>query len=426
MWKGNKQVICGPYGSGKTVLIQCKAATLACCGQHVLVIVPHHLVKSYSDILKEIIKPEENYDKFITLISIRKFYTSFYKYEKLAENRHVLVDELLYPTTRDMYDHIFLDFLSRLLKESKRCVWIAPHAYLVTKHMFFNKNFESALCLPFQFKRKLSEYFVFLRITMRTTKEIHDYKNRLEFIDFKHEFKSEDKDKAANDDFFQLLYINNVLGHSISGFPVQTISYLNHYHYLRQIICILYQNIYNGDKIYQYELKFEKEPFHHFAATKIIEKVKGLKDIAPDIEYQDIAIIMDYYEKLHSLISELSPVNDPLEKLKGYLQILNFEGGNAVTMCYSNEIASLEWPVVFHIQSTDLRNANSKDNDKISFIQSEHDLIISRCTAYFIHICFSHPDSFTNKSFGEKFNAWYHKQHNHKKRLDEAIKEYCE
>ena len=427
VWNGNKQVICGPYGSGKTVLIQCKAATLACCGQHVLVIVPHHLIENYWNFFEEVVEPKCNKNEFIKLISIKDFYKSFPKYEKLAKSRHVFVDELLYPTSGNPFaDFVFLDVLSCLLQERNYYVWIASHAYSVTENMLFNKDFESAICLPFQFKQKLSKYFVFLHITMRTTKEIHDYKNQLEFNDFNREFKSEDKDKAANDEFFQLLYINNVLGHSISGLPVETILYSKHYCLKRKSRHKIKRKN-KSYKAYRHVYKIKKESFLFFSAKQIIKKVRYLKRVVPDIKYQNIAIIMDFYEKFHSLTSESSPVylnHDPLGELKAHLQMLNFNGGNAVTMCYSNEIASLEWPIVFHIQCTDLCT-NAKDKDKISFIQSDHGLIISRCMAYFIHICCSRPDSLTNKSFGEKFNAWYLKQQNHKKCLGEAINEYC-
>ena len=59
IWEGKKhQVICGPLGSGKTVLIQCKAATLACHdiserSKNVLVIIPNHLKVKYQNFFIE-------------------------------------------------------------------------------------------------------------------------------------------------------------------------------------------------------------------------------------------------------------------------------------------------------------------------------------------------------------------------------------
>jgi len=49
----NKQVICGPYGLGKTVLIQHKAYELASSGEEVMIIVPHHLVPLYEEFFQE-------------------------------------------------------------------------------------------------------------------------------------------------------------------------------------------------------------------------------------------------------------------------------------------------------------------------------------------------------------------------------------
>jgi len=46
-WNERNQIICGPFGSGKTILIQCKAVELARSGKEVMVIVPYHLVPQY-------------------------------------------------------------------------------------------------------------------------------------------------------------------------------------------------------------------------------------------------------------------------------------------------------------------------------------------------------------------------------------------
>ena len=53
-WQRRKQVICGPYGCGKTILVQCKAITLARNKCKVLVIVPLHLKQVYKNFLMTI------------------------------------------------------------------------------------------------------------------------------------------------------------------------------------------------------------------------------------------------------------------------------------------------------------------------------------------------------------------------------------
>lgn len=473
VWKKNKQVICGPFGSGKTVLIQCKAATLACSQEKVLVIVPHHLVANYKEYFKEVKLDDW---KFITLISITDFYRSFLEYEKLTKSRHVFIDELLYPTTGDLfgkYDKLFIHMLSQLLKENGYCVWIASHAYSITKDLLFDKNFESVHNLRFQFRQKFKEYFVYLHTTMRTTKEIHNYKNQLEFKDFcDHKFKIEDLDKIANDEFFQLLYMENFLGHSISGSRVETIEYSKHCHNRRIIKIKAKDNHYWYNKHKKYrKIKIKKISLLYFSAKVIIKRIKYLmKHTKSSKDYQDIAIIIDYFEKQrafqksnntlqrkkHCLLKKIEAttkkltikheeqkmncymskfiklynikIRGPLETVKAHLRKLKFgyiDGKHAITMCYSNKIASLQWPVVFHIQCTNLQNTKGKRSRKrISFLQSDHSLIISRCMGHYVHICHSDMDRFTNKSFGEKFFEWRQKQQNNRKSRVEALKEY--
>ena len=111
----------------------------------------------------------------------------------------------------------------------------------------------------------------------------------------------------------------------------------------------------------------------------------------------------------------------PLEKVLAHLCKLRFRKIDGKNMYYSNQIASLQWPVVFHIQCT--VNSKCKNEKRISCLQSDHGLIISRCMGQFIHICPSSPDWQTNKSF-EKFIYWYQKQQNRKNPIDEALKKY--
>ena len=99
-------------------------------------------------------------------------------------------------------------------------------------------------------------------------------------------------------------------------------------------------------------------------------------------------------------------------------------------MCYSNEIASLEWPIVFHIQYTDLEA--SRDT---LFLEADQCLIISRCMVHYFHICqnsYVTEAPVSNRSF-QTFYKWYNDQYpqNRRKRHDsgkasygDAFKEY--
>ena len=60
VWHEERQVICGPFGNGKTLLLQCKAARLANDGESVLVIVPLYLIPGYKKFFEETVYKKDS------------------------------------------------------------------------------------------------------------------------------------------------------------------------------------------------------------------------------------------------------------------------------------------------------------------------------------------------------------------------------
>ena len=211
IWNKPKQVICGPYGCGKTILLQCKAMILARCDNAVLVIVPLHLKAVYEKFFAD------NLDEYkimnVKLYSVEEFYNKFDDFKKLAKASHVFVDELLwryvksnpscggltyYSDTNDTkYKKInqavklpieqlkvgikFLNMLHDLFKCSDKYVWIVPTLYAVLSKVLVDTAPEEV----FHFEKLFpSESFSDLNTIMRTCKEVHEYKAKNEFQDF--------------------------------------------------------------------------------------------------------------------------------------------------------------------------------------------------------------------------------------------------
>ena len=73
VWGKCKQVICGPFGSGKTILIQYKVAELASSDEEVMVIVPHHLMPGYDEFFKQMSNIELcSVEQFSKILKITK------------------------------------------------------------------------------------------------------------------------------------------------------------------------------------------------------------------------------------------------------------------------------------------------------------------------------------------------------------------
>ena len=191
VWHKERQVICGPFGSGKTVLIQCKAAHLANDGESVLVIVPLHLIPGYKKFFEETVMK----DSKPQLISRVELYEHFDKYKTSAQSSHVFIDELLWPYSPDELPesedeherdrrkiHVF-ELLQILMNENNQnCVWIAPHLFAFVNLSYFKpsdviEGMSTVFLAICMLKR-----FPISRLTniMRTSKQINDLKVKQE------------------------------------------------------------------------------------------------------------------------------------------------------------------------------------------------------------------------------------------------------
>ena len=183
VWHKERQVICGPFGSGKTVLIQCKAACLANDGESVLVIVPLHLIPRYKKFFEETVK-----DSKLQLISVVELYGHFNKYKTLAQSRHVFVDELLWPYSplnmpkcKDEDDrrkiHVFELLQILMNKSNQKCVWIVPHLFALVNFPYIKHPTDAMKVMSATFLAMcILERFPISRLTniMRTSKQIND------------------------------------------------------------------------------------------------------------------------------------------------------------------------------------------------------------------------------------------------------------
>ena len=359
VWTTQKQIIYGVYGSGKTVLAQCKAADLARSHGKVLVIVPYHLKEVYKEFFNLHVNNELN-KKCIILVSKSDFYCNFCAYEILAQSSHVIVDELLCPC-KDRYDYplqscLFLDFLCYLFNHSKKTVWVIPHLYCLAEESLCGNNSVTSLAVQFMHKFKNFQS-TNLKITMRTSKAIHDYKSRLEFASLdnypfqNHHFK---------DEYFQLA-INSTLGHSITGPCVKIITYSDE-------SCENYS-------LEKRNCEAESCPFYFFCAHVINAEIKQL--LKMHVQIKDIAITADFSKKPN------------IECVCYYLKLQGFsEYVPNISICRYEELASLEWPVVIHVKDNKIARKYFNEQNTSLFIRNQHSLIISRCMVQYIVICY--------------------------------------
>ena len=461
IWHKERQVICGPFGSGKTVLIQCKAARLANDGESVLVIVPLHLIPGYKKFFEKTVKK----DSKPQLISRVELYEHFDKYKSLAQSSHVFIDELLWPYSPDELlecedeherdrrkIHVF-ELLQTLMNESNQnCVWIAPHLFaLINIYLSFFKPIDVIEGMSAVFLAMcILERFPISRLTniMRTSKQINEVKVKQEqnwldqpllkiirhFLDsltlFLDNFPSfltncleslssspsvscyvnkirevrrqqgqiasgeswsdEGTYEALKNKFPDHLYyitiiqplFRNTLGHCVAGPPVKTITYPTH--------CCNYDV---HDKLPNETSKF-KEHFHHFFAKALKAEIEVLLREPPELkestkkiplQASDIAIIKDFQDDNLNLDHDTHNIKTLLHDagVKTCTVTEQQGGTNEVAICESCDIASLEWPVVFHVSSTE-RLSSSIDR----YIHGES-LIISRAKVQYILLCVS-------------------------------------
>ena len=391
VWTTQKQIIYGVYGSGKTVLAQCKAADLACSQKKVLVIVPNHLKKVYKEFFNLHVNDELN-KKYIILVSKSDFYRNFCTYEILAQSSHVIVDELLclgkdlfqYP----LQSYLFLDVLCYLFNHSKRTVWVIPHLYYLAEESLCGNNSVTSLAVQFMHKFKNFQSTK-LKITMRTSKKIHDYESRLEFASLdnypfeNHHFK---------DEYFQLA-INSTLGHSITGPCVKIITY--------------FDESFKNYHLHKRNCEAEKCPFYFFCAHVILAEIIQLEKM--QVQIKDIAITADF-----NILPNIECLCFYLMKLQGFLKY-----APNITICRYEELASLEWPVVIHVKDNKIAKEYFNEQNTSLFIRNQHSLVISRCMVQYIVIC--HPGDlpvFSDKTF-QGFQQYCKKEESKKEEIDE-------
>lgn len=437
--ENRKQIIFGPYGSGKTILIQCKAADLALSGKNVLVIVPtDHLMTKYKVffdkhvraknksqevyvkiiiIKEEITVPDLEHEKRnvtkkwknewnsvggkIMLLSLKIFSKDFWLYKKLAKTSHIFIDEFLWlPLELQSPEYDLKNFLMNFLvfhiihrKKKYNYVWIAPHLYIVLTVLLRPQSAHKDLVV-FALSTSVDRHMpiTMLGTTMRTTKQIHDFMIQKEWDDFcKYEFS--DKRLHFLFKFYDKIFksvLCNSHGHHITGPQVRIV----------KLNCGI-TNPHGKNML---------DVFLHHCAEAIGIEVNRLLTVCK-MKLQDIAIMIDAFPSQYKHVKETL-----LEKLNpqrpnphvNYNKYCSFDqqqeiDSNAVVICNCDHIASLEWPVVIHVKCFYHWNSSNER----TFIEGYSNMIASRCTMQYIIICsevtkvaWPHSKSLQN------FNLW--------------------
>jgi len=424
-WKKSKQVICGPYGCGKTILLQCKAMELARHDHKVLVIVPNHLKQVYQNFFdKNLSKKCSN----INLFSVEEFYENFDNYATQAKVRHVFVDELLWRYVDSNCDSSlshykatgtadnlvrnfqktvlslaferqlnqlvmtlvvaedntsvsikFLDLLNYLLnRDDKLFVWIVPNYYAVLCKLFTNKGTKEVAHFEKIFQSE--ENVTVLTTIMRTSKLHHQYIKKNEFEEICMLFNIGDIELIKRAFFHSDLYgrlLGGYLGHSISG---------------------------HNEKVCYYDPEIYIDDFEAFCVETLLTEIDELLSVVnipkcdssikwetkSQLNPRDIAIISrdDGYVQLDSILKSVN------EKSIGQWTLCTIEqyhqGYDGVPICYSQYVASLEWPVVIHIRH--FKRAKISHDGLYKTLhcfgaQEEESVIPSRCMLQYILIC---------------------------------------
>ena len=414
-WKKRKQVICGTYGCGKTVLLQCKAMTLARSEHAVLVIVPLHLKPVYKKFFTDTLQTNEI--KNIELLSVEDFYNSFDEYKVLAEASHVFVDELLwryvdsnggssissykktsgetnlryYGNTRGDYASKrgveFINLLYTLFTDSsnQKHVWIVPNLFNILPAYFVSRALsDEASHFDVLFQYEVSN-FTGLTTVMRTCKEIHEYIKKNESKDFSRP-KNEDyyiNNGFFNTDIYGILFCSK-LGHSISAKPI-----------LGSNVQIFdYPGIpdefpaYCVRKIQREINKLLKEGEFVTITCEGVRPIKRNKAFRPT----DLVIIASMTKKIDleeimKSVNQLQQSNEDLEVVHWKLCTIQKYHENPseteIPICYSKDVASLEWPVVIHIRYLKTGAGGFTIQDSLG----EDNVVVSRCILYYILIC---------------------------------------
>lgn len=291
-----------------------------------------------------------------------------------------------------------VNFLLSLFKDKDRsqCLWIVPHLYIIIRQQLFYSSAQTGEV--HHFIAQLEELPISsLNTIMRTCKQVHNFKVKKEWQEFCDCIDGEESlDCFLEHMVFRMVFVN-FLGHSVSGPPVKTVLYPSHCR--------------------QYSIP-EKHPnqkiidhFHHFSARVLQAEIdqilrdppaielirKGVFETSkipgskPTIEPRDIVIVGDSSESNLDLVlikELLKGANFTLCSVKEHQ-----EGKNAIPICYSCDIASLEWPVVLHVQAKRNQQLHYRKGSKspgmfinFPFFEGDQSVITSRCMVYYIHI----------------------------------------
>ena len=416
-YKIKQQVIYGPYGSGKTILIQYKAAELAFNNDcKVLIILPteclvikykvffHHyqLTPRKNKIETYVNKTEylqsDRPGSEIFLVSMDIFNENLRLYSQLATQCHVFVDELLWlpysPEKSDMISNT-IDLIF-LLNNGERYLWIAPYLYIIFIHLFTNSEVKEAE----KFLKSVSNsslHITILTTTMRTTKQVHDFIVQKEWQDFCKYINFKNIVHRIDDDVFKSVLCSSH-GNYQSGSPVRI------FRLDPRVI----------DHFCEYMVSSR---LPHFSLPQLILREVERHYNVLKIKPKDMAVIVDTCTKnhiyiKHKLLNELI-LGSKKQNAKYTFSSLSdkkFEERiDIVAVCNSDDIASFEWSVVIHVKNTYDRNYRLENSSNtLTYFNSHHNMIASRCTMHYIIICreyqedaWPHMKSFLN------FKLWY-------------------
>ena len=416
VWKTKRQIIFGPYGSGKTELIQCKAADLANSDEKVLIILPtDQLITKYLTFFKKFVdkskvekiekavgEDEEVNTKTIIqqeeqkwsgphgrimLLPLEIFIKNFWLYKKLAQTSNIFFDEMLLspfglwsPNPDQIIESI------RAVVQGTQHVWIVPHLYAILACLITEPLDKEIELLIFLTKHIT---ITTLTTTMRITKQIHDFIIQKEWQDFQI-YKLSDNQlnelftTYPHNKIFKSVLCNSQ-GHHITGPPVR----------------ILYVNSALKDPFNLRMFNY----FLHSAAVITMIHVAMLCD-RYKFNLQDIAVVIDiFFPGL-----DYKDIKESFVDSTGSDVFCTFdeqnEGENRIAICDPKDIASFEWPVVIHVKY----NYYWTSCNEVTFLESWYNMIASRCTVQYCIICCEPKEvAWPQKKSFQRFNLWCEK-----------------
>lgn len=365
-------------------------------------------------------------DGIIALVSLKTFSENISHYKKLAELSHIFLDELLWlphyspcndfqiPSGGNYMTFEVIKFLKSLENNLERYLWIAPHLYVILTCSISHYDIGEVLHFE-RFVRESSLHKTMLTSTMRMTKQVHDFIVQKEWQDFEY--------KLAENKFFSVLSIccgdnitfSSVLcsshGHHISGPPVRIFN----------VNCSVTNPL-------------DEEVFEKFLSVSVQVTLSEVeRHYKVNIKPKHMAVIVDtcttnHIRIKHELLHRLSLMleNNKEERYEfSSLGDRKFEEhDNIVAVCNSDDIASFEWSVVIHIKYIYDHNYRFGYSSKtLTYFDSYHNMIASRCTVQYIIICCKDAeDAWPHTKSFQNFKLWC--KDNNKRPDTTAYQEY--